>query len=121
MLRKARLSPAISLFAGVHLGTPEERAGSWLGQPCGQSHGFCEARPRPLDLVKRERLHTPLRGQNWKRDPTPLLSENRRTRNLRNSARRCEHRATPSEFFQLDYSFRHERPHFLLKCVLDRT
>jgi hypothetical protein len=82
MLRKARLSPAISLFAALHLGTPAERAGSWLGHPCGQSHGFCEARPRPLDLVNRERLPTLLRGQNWKRDSTPLLSDNRRTRNL---------------------------------------
>ena len=29
--------------------------------------------------------------------------------------------ATPSKFFQRDYSFRHERPHFILKCAVDRT
>ena len=27
---------------------------------------------------------------------------------------RCEHSATPSKFFQRNYSFRHERPHFFL-------
>src|ERR1700722_19282430 len=121
MLRKARLSPAISLFAALHLGTPAERAGSCWASHASRAPGFAKLVQRPLNLVKRERLHAPLGGQNWKRDPTPLLGENRRTRNLWNSARRCEHRATPSEFFQRDYSFGHERPHFILKCAVDRT
>ena len=59
-----------------------------------------EARPRPLNIAKCEPLHTPRRGQNWKCDQNPLLREDRRTRNLSNSARRCEHSATPSKFFQ---------------------
>jgi hypothetical protein len=50
-------------------------------------------------MAKCEPLHTPRRGQNWKCDQTPLLRKNRRTRNLSNSARRCEHAATPSSSF----------------------
>ena len=73
-----------------------------------------EARPRPLNMAKRELLQAPRKGQNCKCDRTPLLRKNRRTRNLSNSARRCEHSAPPSKFFQRNYSFRHERPHFFL-------
>ena len=54
-------------------------------------------------------------------DQARLLRKNRRTRNLSNGARRCEHSATPSKFFQRDYSLRHERPHFVLKYAVDRT
>jgi hypothetical protein len=42
-------------------------------------------------------------------------------RNLAPRAWRCEHSATPSKFFQRDYSFRRQRPHFILKCTLNRT
>ena len=73
------------------------------------------------NMAKCEPLTHSSQGADWKCDQTPLLGKNRRTRNLSNSARRCEHRATPSKFFQRDYSFRHERPHFILKCAVDRT
>ena len=65
-------------------------------------------------MTKCKPIKAPQRGQNWKFDGTALLRKNRGTRNLSNSARRCEHSAAPAKFFQPDYSFAHERPHFFL-------
>jgi hypothetical protein len=43
-------------------------------------------------MARSERIDaTLLKGPVWKRDQTPLLGKNRRTRNLSNGAQRCEH------------------------------
>ena len=73
-------------------------------------------------MAKCARAHAALlKGPVCKCDQTRLIDKNRRTRNLAPSAWRCEHSATPSKFFQRDYSFRRQRPHFILKCAMDRT
>ena len=128
MLRKARLpaamwtgqicsrrAPVTSLLATLHLEFGQTES--------ARKHpAKSEVRRRPLNMAKCARAHaTLLKGPVCKCDQTRLIDKNRRARNLAPTAWRCEHSATPPKFFQRDYSFRCQRPHFILNCASNRT